>query len=363
MPTGLIGFVCPQGTPTEGNRNKVEFCLAECPHPCVAEPLLAAIHHANHINYHKGAYLSASMLAGSNCMRRVYFERFDENGYYDLPRSAWWPYRGTVAHAVVEERGEEAFHLTTYMQEIRMTVDLVFEDQPMPIFDAAGEWTGKFDKKKPLVITVKGSCDCYSPWKRRLYDFKTMADSKARMVVDGKQDESWVVQTNIYGYLIAKTKITDEDRELFRKHGLPELDCEYYPQPESIHIQGLSMQELPMSGRNYVMQRTYAPKMVPPIPVMPLDEVEAIIRARAIEWYNTLVLKKMPPPVDDTRDWMCKGCVFNGEVIEGERCFPKQERSETGLSQTPPVRVTDIPDKAPVKKRGTRKKKSDVEFG
>jgi len=367
---GLKGFVCPPQVPTKGERHEVDHCLSKCVHPCVAEPLIAAIYHANVRNPHKGAYLSASMIAGSNCMRKTHYERLDPAGHYELIRNVYWPFRGTIAHKVIEDRGDEAFHLTQFMQEITMRVPLVFPDRPAPIFTDDGLWTGEYDPTKPLIIELGGTCDAYSPWKLKLYDFKTMADAKARMVIEqGKIEPNWIVQMNIYRYLIANTEISEKDREEFRKHGLPDLPGTHYPAPETLRIQGIGMMEIPLTGQGYVMQRQWQQNDIPPIPVMTLEETEALIRDRAIAWFDALVLGIKPPVVEDDRSWMCKSCSFNGEVIEGERCFPKKERSADTFEGEPKEEWRKVQDaggtyvdpaekpKKPRKPRATKKKK------
>jgi hypothetical protein len=354
---GLKGFVCPPQVPTKGERHEIDYCLTDCQHPCVAEPLIAAIYHANVRNPHKGAYLSASMIAGSNCTRKTHYERLDPDGYYELIRNVYWPFRGTIAHMVIENRGDEAFHLTQFMQEITMRVALVFEDRPAPIFDENGLWTGEYDPTKPLVIVLGGTCDAYSPWKLKLYDFKTMADAKARMVIEqGKIEPNWEVQLNIYRWLISKTEITEKDREEFKRHGLPDLPGTFFPAPETLRIQGIGMMEIPFTGQGYVMQRSWEEHMIPPIKVMPLDEIEALIRERAIAWFDALVLGIKPPVVDKDRAWMCKSCCFNGEVIPGERCFPGQEREANADAASATIDVEPEPKpKKPRKPRAPKK--------
>jgi hypothetical protein len=355
---GLKGFVCPPQVPTAGERHDVDFCLSDCQHPCVAEPLIAAIYEANVRNPHKGAYLSASMIAGSGCERQTYFQRLDPDGYYELVRNVYWPFRGTIAHKVIEERGEESFKLTQFMQEITMRVPMVYPDRPAPVFNDDGIWTGEYDESKPLVIVLGGTCDAYSPWKRKLYDFKTMACAKARMVVeDGKQDAAWEVQMNIYRWLIAHTEITEEYRTLFRSHGLDDFQGQtHFPAPETLRIQGMSMMELPFTGQGYVMQRTSEIKDIPAINVYPIDTIEQMIRERSIKWFEALVLGIKPAVVGKDRAWMCKNCVFNGEVIPGERCFPKQERDASSEVQGQQMTVEEEPKK-PRKPRAPRKKK------
>src|SRR5512140_3523893 len=96
---GLVGYRCPPGSPTHGEHHPVAHCLSACPHPCVSPPLLAAIHKAERTNHHVGSYISASMLSMSGCARQTVLERTHD--FYEQPLKRWWPFRGTIAHAIV----------------------------------------------------------------------------------------------------------------------------------------------------------------------------------------------------------------------------------------------------------------------
>jgi len=325
---GLAGYTCPSTAPTAGTRNTIEHCLGKCPHPCVSPPLLAAIYSAERANHHKGAYLSASMLSGGGCRKQTWYERF--NDFYEVPKRRYWPFRGTLAHRIVEDAGA----LVTphgWMQELRMAVPLVFDGYPQPIFDANEDFTGDFDDTQSLTIMLGGTTDAYNPFMRRLDDYKTMADAKVDMVLRGTKggtfskniDDAWVWQLNIYRWLIAHTPITTKHRAAWKQHGLAKVPGKYLPAPESLHIQAIGMMEIPLTGSSYLPQRAKQPFDIDPIPVLPLDQIEAFIREQAIDWYRYLVLREEPPVLPKAEQWKCGSCPFNGDVLPGQPCSPK----------------------------------------
>lgn len=171
----LIGYVCPPGTATEGERHKVEYCLSQCPLPCVSPPLLAAMYEAERTNHHTGVYISASMLAGDNCARKTVYERtFD---FYEHPTKRFWPFRGTHAHSIIE-RARDLVAPFGWLQEMRMAVPIKYPGVPAPVLDA-GRWTGAYDTSRDLEIILGGTVDAYNPGIRELHDYKSMADVKA----------------------------------------------------------------------------------------------------------------------------------------------------------------------------------------
>jgi hypothetical protein len=285
---------------------------------------------ANHGNYHKGSYISSSMLAGSGCARQTWYERFYD--FYETPRRVYWPYRGTVAHALIEDTGDEA-QKHGWMQEIRMSVPLVYEDLPEPVFDENGAWTGDFNHDKPLVITLRGTCDAYNVLDRRLDDYKTLADTKIPDFLAGKQGgeysktikDSWVLQLNTYAWLIARTRV-DEYLPWFEEYGFTVPASGFFPKPETAHIQMITMMEPILTGSNYTPLRSKQIFEVDAVPVLDDSIIEPFIREEALKWHRYLVLGQKPPVVSKEDSWLCKGCSMNGELIFGERCFPNKER-------------------------------------
>jgi hypothetical protein len=327
----LKGFTCPPQVPTAGTRNDTTWCISKCPHPCAAPPLLAAILAAESTNHHKGAYISASMIAGNSCPRALVYERTYD--FWELPHKRYWSFRGSHAHSMIEGAAPSVAPYG-WLQELHMATQVTYNDLPAPILDADDNFTGKYDDTQPLVITVGGTCDAYNPKlpDYPMWDFKSMADMKADMFIRGSKggtfsphlEDRWVWQLNIYRYLLSKTEIPKEVKKALK------LKTKYYPTPKFLGIQGISMMSIPRTGQAYPLRTGYNTELkdIDDIPLLEMAEVEQYIKTRALEWYRWLVLGHETPVVPADLKWMCKGCVFNGEIIPGERCNPTQERKQ-----------------------------------
>lgn len=325
----LEGYVCPEGGEEPGRQNPVTYCLTQCQQPCVTPPLLAAMWKADTENYHRGDYISASMLAGSGCTRQVLFERYEP--FYDLATKRYWPFRGTHAHAIVEGAAD-LLEPYGWLQEIRMATTLTFAEHPAPILSSTGEFTGSYDESKPLQVVVRGTCDAYNPVTRTLVDCKSMSDKKVEMMIKGSTpgtwsthlQDSWIAQLNIYRYLISKTAVPRQVKTAFKKHGLAPLPGKTFPAPDKLYIQGIAMMHHPVSGSKLAFKE---PRKginvydIDDVPVWSLEETEAYIRPRALEWYRALVLQEKPPVVPPDKAWLCKNCAFHNTA-----CFPEAER-------------------------------------
>lgn len=322
----LEGYRCPPGTPTHGNINKVEHCLNTCPHKCVSPPLLAAMWKASLEDYHKGTYISASMLSGGGCDRQTVFERTEP--FYAEPRKRYWPFRGTHAHSIIEG-ASDLIRQYGWLQELRMLVEFEFPELPAPIFDG-DTFTGEYDTTKSLIIYVGGTTDSYNIVTKELWDMKTCADVKADMMIRATKpgtlsphlEDSWVRQVNIYRYLLAHTRIPPDIRKEFK------IKDKFYPAPEKLGIQAISMMEIPITGKPY-QARDYKIYPIADVPLWSLEDTEKYIRTEAMKWYRYLVLKELPAVVPADKQWICNGCAFNGEVYADGICFPKAERKAT----------------------------------
>ena len=323
----LEGYVCPPGGEKPGRKNAVEYCLSQCAQPCVTPPLLAAMWKSDTENYHQGDYISASMLAGSGCMRQTYLERFE--GFHDLPTKRYWPFRGTHAHKIVEEAGDI---LAPYgwLQEIRLSTTMTFPDLPAPLFADSGEFAGTFDFDRPLQVVIRGTCDAYNPVRSELVDCKSMADTKVQMMIEGSSpgtysrhlQDNWIAQLNIYRWLISKTPVPDDIRAELLGHGLPPLEGEYYPAPEKLYIQGIAMMSHPVSGSKLahkVKGKKVQVYNIDSVPVWSLEDIEAYLRPLALKWYKALNLRRMPKPIGVDKKWMCPNCAFYKD-----KCNPEE---------------------------------------
>jgi hypothetical protein len=332
----LKGYRCPAGGEDPGRANEIDYCLGKCPVQCVAPPLLAAMYKADTGNYHNdNTYLSASMLAGQNCARQTLWERTED--FYSVPIKRYWPFRGTHAHTICEGAGD-LIAKYGWLQEIRTSAEFKYPDVAAPIFDDQGKWTGDFSKDEHLIITVKGTADAYNPYTKQLVDTKSMADAKAVMTIEGKKggtfsknlEDAHVWQFNIYRLLLARTRISQEVRDRFASLGLPELKGKNFPAPTELIMQGIAMMTIPRSGRTYPIKEKWGGQTlhdIDPVPVLMLTEIDAYVREKAFFWYRHLVMGVPAAVVPESKKWLCASCQFNGEVIEGERCFPAAERA------------------------------------
>lgn len=338
----LEGYVCPPGGEEPGRKNPIDYCLRDCAQPCVTPPLLAAMWKAEQTNYHKADYISASMLAGNNCPRQTVKERFEP--YWDQPTKRYWPFRGNLAHRMCED-AEGVIEPYGWILELKMQTTLEY-DLPAPVFelkanehgDLVQVFTGRYDPKEALKVTVNGTTDAYNPFKRILADQKSMADKKAEMVVKGEKggtfspqlDDAHVWQFNIYRWLLARTRITDEQRERMASFGLPPIKGRTWPAPTQLIMQGLSMMHLVRSGADHAWTergRGVSIYPVDSIPVLGLKDIEEYVRPRALQWYKWLVLREPTPVVPASQKWLCAGCAFNGERLAHGTCFPTAERA------------------------------------
>jgi hypothetical protein len=326
----LKGYVCPPGGEEPGRQNDVHYCLTQCQRPCVTPPLLAAMWKSDTENYHVGDYISASMIPDQGCARQTMFERYVD--FYDLPTKRYWPFRGTHAHSIVEN-ADSVVAPYGWLQEIRMSTELVYDDEPAPVYDESGTWTGDFDSSKPLTLFLRGTCDAYNPYRRWLVDCKSMADKKVDMMIKGSKpglwsknlQDNWIAQLNVYRFLISRTPVGPKVRRALTKHGLPKLPGKFFPAPDQLYIQGIAMMSHPVSGSTHA-HKEYGKTTIydiDPVPVWSLEDTEAYIRPRALLWYRALNMKEMPPVVSKQQSWLCRNCAFYGKD-----CFPEQERND-----------------------------------
>lgn len=325
----LAGFTCPPWSPTAGTQNQLEHCLGGCQHQCVSPLLLNAMWKAERDNHHKGAYISASMLSATGCARQTLLERMEP--FYEVPTRRWWPFRGTIIHAVIENAGVNEMLKYGWLQELRMSVPIKY-DMAAPELDETGTWTGEF-LDKPLVITLGGTTDGYNCRTRELHDFKSMADVKVEMfAAAGAADNKWTWQLNVYRWLIMHTKTPKKVRKMF-----PDMP-EFLPEPTDLVVQGIGMMGIPRTGRRFGMRRkksnyyAYEETEIENIPLLPLEDVEDFIRRETLRWYRTLVLGQTPDVVPESEAWLCRSCAFNGELVKGGTCFPSQERDVIVIS-------------------------------
>lgn len=383
------GIVCPPHGVEPGRRNTIEHCLGKCERPCIAPPMLASLWANDHNNVHQTDYISASLLSGSDCARKVQKERFEP--FWEIPGRRYWGFRGTLVHRMFEDAAG-LIERYGWLLEMRMQVELQY-DLPAPIFESrehtrtpdeireleqveyflarskvrqaakslgftpdeveafvernrqpidqhytTSHFTGRYDHNERLVVRLRGTGDAYNPFTRKYADGKSMADKKAIMTIKGDkagtfsknlQDEH-VWQFNIYRWMIARTRISDEVRAEFRALDLPALPGRNFPAPTELVMQGASMMEQPRSGAPYSLKDRGTTTLydIDPVPVLPLHEIEDYVKPRALRWYRWLKLGEPTPVVSESKKWMCQGCFANGEVVPYGTCFPTAERKQ-----------------------------------
>jgi hypothetical protein len=350
--------------------------------------MLASMWANDHNNIHQGDYISASMLSGGDCARKVQLERYEP--FWEIPGRRYWGFRGTLVHRMFEDAAG-LIEKYGWMLEFRMQVDLPY-DLPAPVFEliehtrtdeelerlqlvehhmarsrvqavakslqftpeetsefvernttkverhyTESVFTGRYDQNEGLVIKLRGTGDAYNPFIRKYADGKSMADQKAIMTIKGTkagtfsknlQDEH-VYQFNTYRWLVARTKIPEEVRQEFVALGLPLLKGRNFPAPTELIMQGASMMDQPRSGALYSLRYRGTTTLydIDAVPVLPLHEIEEWIRPRALQWYRWLKLREPTPVVSKDRDWLCGFCFANGEMLPYGTCFPKAERA------------------------------------
>ncbi len=321
----LTGFVCPPGAEEPGRRNEVAFCVQGCATPCVLPPLIAAIHAAERQNYHQGAYISASMLASGGCPRQTWLERRVE--FYDTIRRRFWAFRGGIVHAMVEGAPQHWFD-GRWVQELSMHTHLDFPDEPAPLFDDEGRFTGEFDPTQPLRLRLNGTCDAYDVANRTLWDAKTTGDFKLDQFIAGKDfgdgyhrhiDPVHIMQMQVYAYLLARTVMSDEiaDTLGFTRGSL-------FPKPDAVVIQKIGMMDIARSGSRHATKKWGKTTLhdIEHCPVYDDETIDAWIRPRALQWYRWLVLGEKPPVVSEDGAWICNFCQF-----KDVECIPEPERA------------------------------------
>lgn len=325
----LIGFVCPPGSDEPGRRNDVSFCTQQCTNPCVLPPLTASIYAAERGNYHQGAYISASMIASGGCPKQTWLERRVD--YYDTIRRRFWAFRGNIVHHMIEKAPVELIG-NRWVQELSMHTMLDFPDEPAPLFDENGVFTGEFDHSDFLRLRLNGTCDAYDVPNRTLWDVKTTGDFKMDQFIDGKDfgdgivrniDPIHIMQMQVYCYLLSKTPMPDAVADQL---GVPRGTL--MPKPEQIIIQKIGMMDLARSGYDHLVKRKGKKSLLPieHCPVYENDDIEAWIRPRALDWYKWLVLGEEPPVVPKKDQWLCYGCSF-----KDVECHPDVERAKGNI--------------------------------
>ncbi|MDP2659712.1 MAG: PD-(D/E)XK nuclease family protein [Dehalococcoidia bacterium] len=245
----VIGFDCPF-------KGKVDFhfCLRDAAtqnQPCqFTYPVLKGMVH-NERKLRHGIHVTSLL----SCLRKVVLEQ--RHDLYVSPEHSYWPFRGQLAHAIVQMAQEE---------------------------NAVTERTFK---RQVEGITIVGTPDVIYPEKNLLVDYKTTA-----MVPKKGPYPQHVLQVNIYRWLVQA----------------------HY------HVDRMEIVYLDMKGAGRE-----------PVPVMPLEEVEAFILPRARILKRGLEGGELPPQIGEEGRWQCWGyCPFSHHMdCWGLAGPPERNRRET----------------------------------
>ena len=344
--TPLTAWACPEDKPTFGEFHEPRYCITECSHKCASPFLIAALTRSVRTNHHHGKYISATALSG--CKRKLYLER--KLDYADYMKNAFYPYRGTVMHQVVEDSSQLEFEgiklgQLGYISEWRMLIGFCFQhggfDLPESVspYDES-TWTealchkcisSRVARKKRHVILLGGTLDGLEPvWRDFdestgtlpciLWDLKTMQEYAVSFFIKGDdknthhphvKDEHFY-QAQVYKYLAERSTPPEELRE----RGVRRLKL-----VES-NIQAFSMGHFPRTGSTYRWKDHWRhPEKswdIPSVHFMEDTWIEDYIKTEAWPIYTSLILNETRPPIckpesnkTDKHSWLCNYCAFD----------------------------------------------------
>jgi hypothetical protein len=322
----LIGFHCPQGTPTAGNDNAPEWCFKECPHPCQPRAFLHTYIKLTRSNPHRGTMLSATSLKG--CVRKLKLERSEP--YFEEPQKLFWSARGTLIHSFLEIEIDGV--------ETERRVYKRVEGGPNGYF-----W-------------ISGQIDYYEHASRAIEDYKSINEKGIYYVNQEGAKEDHVWQQNIYRWLLMGGRLQPKD---YRRRGKNEQEFEQdilswpvieWP-VEKVQLHYVTMQGVTSTGTDVrVVHTQFKPPpefpteisrrllerarngkpqyevilRIPPAPLKPFDEIESFVKAAAPERIRALLEPDyMPAGVlnDKEKSWECSYCAVKRfcDQIEAER--------------------------------------------
>lgn len=196
---GLQGFKCPL-TNYEENKS-FDYCLMECPTPCLSVPMLYVIAQTRGIIEKR--YSVTEIL---NPYQQVYLKR--NNPYWVDPTDRTWMTLGTGFHKVIEEG-----------------LTLMPEDERKHY---ASEKEGKFELDFGYA-TLSGIPDLYDKRTKTLTDFKTMKVYAMKKLMEGDwSSTTYGWQINMYRafafpeaeYLEIEAFLKDWNAQTFVREGI-----------------------------------------------------------------------------------------------------------------------------------------------
>ena len=349
----LVKWACPEGSPTYGQSFEPTYCITKCPHRCASPFLLAAMTFANQSNHHKGKYMSATSLSG--CTRKLQLERLVD--YADFVKNAFYAYRGTVMHAVVENAADVALITPEgadlisllelgYITEWHMKIGFCLEHGGFAVPDDADPdnddtWgpcptcvAKRTPKKRRKAFLLGGTMDGLEPlWHQFdpetgvlpciIWDLKTMADyAMTKFITGDSQNEhhpnvkdEHFLQLHVYKYLGERSL----PPETLRARGVKKLVM------VAGNIQGFGMSDMPRTGGSYRYRKSYRSEWVdyhiPSVEFKEDEWVEEYIRDNSKPRIRALIdvseRGEITEPAKNSKgahSWMCTLCAFHGSA-------------------------------------------------
>jgi hypothetical protein len=324
----LTELACPPSAPSYGESHATEHCLTQCQHRCLSPFLLAGLMASNSRNHHRGKLISVTSLGTGGCARSLKLERTES--YSDHPSGMLYAYRGTVAHAVVEDAASytfphgESLDEMGFLSEQRMLVAFCFEHGGFPVPEGADPYdnatwadvhcpncreAGKPQEEVEWFF-LSGTLDGFEPlWDRFdpttgelpgvIHDLKTAAAYAVNSVIDGSGAEkspyghavkpNYVEQLNCYKYLLESVAVPQQVVDAGRKRGLEVKRINVV----RLQIQMFAMTEFPLTGVAYWWRKHWKDQHkaweIPDLPVFDRDWAEQHIKRNGYAVFETLI--------------------------------------------------------------------------
>jgi hypothetical protein len=417
----LTHLACPPSAPTFGESHKPEYCLTKCQDRCLSPFLLAGLMASNSRNHHKGKLISVTSLGSGGCARSLKLERTEK--YSDHPSGMLYGYRGTVAHAVVEDAASfkfphgESLEDMGFLSEQRMLMAFCFEHGGFPCPDGADPYDEKTwddvycpeckvgGKPQEWVewFFLSGTLDGFEPlWDQFdkktgnlpgvIHDLKTAAAYAVNSIIDGSgaskskyghpSKDNYVEQLNCYKYLLEHIAVPAAVIEAGKRRGLKVKSISVV----RLQIQMFAMTEFPLTGTSYWWKKHWKdqPKAwsIPDLPVFDSVWAEEHIRTNGYAVYRGLILGEdpvgIPAPEKNSsgaHHWKCGTREKNGFCAFAfskfcpdpgvewaflqEGLSPEDAFAKT-LAGEVPTTVAAVPVEEPTPKRARKKKGEEV---
>jgi hypothetical protein len=288
---------------------------------------------SNSRNHHRGKLISVTSLGSGGCARSLKLERTED--YSDHPSGMLFGYRGTVAHAVVEDAATfkfpkgESLEDMGFLSEQHMLVAFCFEHGGFQVPEGADPYDEKTwddvycpqckESGKPQEwvewFFLSGTLDGFEPlWHKFdkktgelpgvIHDLKTAAAYAVNSIIDGSgaakskyghpSKDNYVEQLNCYKYLLESIAVPQGVLEAGRKRGLEVKSIKVV----RLQIQMFAMTEFPLTGAKYWWRKHYRDQHktweIPDLPVFDREWAEEHIKQNGYAVYRGLIVGEDP---------------------------------------------------------------------